>query len=39
MIILITSAKEITETTITTIQQVLLQFAEEQVLLQFIYVR
>ena len=39
MIILITSAKEITETTITAIKQVLLQFAEEQVLLQFIYVR
>ena len=38
MIILITSTKEITET-ITTIKQVLLQFAEEQVLLQFIYVR
>ena len=39
MIILITSTKEITETTITTIKQVLLQFTEEQVLLQFIYVR
>ena len=39
MIILIISTKEITETTITTIKQVLLQFTGEQFLLQFIYVR
>ena len=39
MIILITSTKDITETTITTIKQVLLQFAEEQVLLQSIDVK